>query len=90
MVYGIHVGSHICLGGVTYTLGVNDRGRHLCLGAIYASDTGVRGETFAICGSPVHGGHISRGCSMPRLVSASAPGDPDMPSIPRLDSRVCH
>ena len=41
MAYGIHVGSHICLvGGVIYTLGVNDRGSHLCLGVIYASDTG--------------------------------------------------
>ena len=34
------MGSHICLGGVIYTLGVNDRGSHLCLGVIYASDTG--------------------------------------------------
>ena len=39
--YGIHVGSHICLGGVIYTLGVNDQGSHLCLGVIYASDTGI-------------------------------------------------
>ena len=35
------MGSHICLGGVIYTLGVNDRGSDLCLGVIYASDTGI-------------------------------------------------
>ena len=38
MAYGIHIGS---LGRVIYTLGVNDRGSHLCLGIIYASDTGT-------------------------------------------------
>ena len=36
------MGSHVCLGGVIYTLGVNDRGSHLCLGVIYASDTGSK------------------------------------------------
>ena len=32
---------HICLGGVIFTLGVYDRGSHLCLGVIYTSDTGM-------------------------------------------------
>ena len=43
------MGSHICLGGVIYTLGVNDRGSHLCLGVIYASDTGAtRNATISV------------------------------------------
>ena len=32
----------LSLVGVIYTLGVNDRGSHLCLGVIYASDTGTK------------------------------------------------
>ena len=31
--------NNICLAGVIYTLVVNDRGSHLCLGVIYASDS---------------------------------------------------
>ena len=41
MAYGIHVG------GVIYTLGVNDRGSHLCLGVIYASDNSDRSAVRA-------------------------------------------
>ena len=37
---------HICLGGVIFTLGVYDRGSHLCLGVIYTSDTGMHSHLY--------------------------------------------